>query len=235
MSDADKFKSYNLHGKLDYAFKNEFTLLPVMAIFSFISYVVSFIVCSIFTVAPESQASRRWIYAFLAFAFSCEMLIKYLRQDDLFDFIPFFNNWMVFEQVDALKSLIPSALSSGLLMAQLMHVDGTEVTHEILQCLSESNREIAAHIVSKRNKTEPVALTPAVIKLMQPISMRQPVKQTQSPTEQPPLIPQEGERATPAGPAAAPQVWTMQRVFNYLFYAYVIKQLVSIVRSSFGI
>ena len=232
VTNSDKFKSYNRHGKLDYAFKNEATVLPVMAVFSFISYIVSFIVSTIFTAAPEAQASRRWIYSFLAFAFSCEMLIKYLRQDDLFAFIPYFNKWMIFEQVDALKALIPSALSSGLLLSQLTHVDGSDVTNEILQCLSESNREIAAHIVSKRNGAS-LPLTPAVIKLMQPAAMRQPP--VPAPTggvgqTTPAADPQAAEAAR-----AAPQFWSMQRVFNWLFYAYVIKLVVGALRSSFGI
>jgi curved DNA-binding protein CbpA len=215
LSSANKLSHYNRFGKLDFAYKNEDTLIPVMAVFAVIGYLVNFVVCTVFTAAPEAQASRFWIYSFLLFAMASELFLKFLGQTKLFSFIPRFSDWMVFEQVEAIKTLIPSMLSSGMLLSQLTHVDDSEMYHEILQAVSDSNRDIATHIVNKRNNiTGEIQIVPAVIRLM----------------KGPAKIPQ----ATPV--TTQPQQTgggiSFQRIVNWLFYAYLAKVVVSAIRSS---
>lgn len=241
ITNPGKLSHYNRFGKLDFAYKNEGMILPVMAVFAIIGYLVNFVVCSVFTAAPESQSSRFWIYSFLLFAMGSEMYMKFLGQSNLFGFIPYFSKWMVFEQVEAIKALIPSMLSSGLLLAQLTHVDDSEMTQEIIQAVSNSNREIAAHVVNKRNSLV-TPIVPAVIRLMHgPVK---PVIQSQhvaapsgglgdgaKPVEEN----QESTNTAPSAQVKQQQGFDFQRIFNWLFYAYVIKIVVSSLRSSLGI
>jgi hypothetical protein len=219
ISSANKLSHYNRFGQLDFAYKNESMILPVMAVFAIIGYMINFVVCTIFTASPESQSSRFWIYSYLLFAMASEMYLKFLGQSDLFSFIPYFSTWMIFEQVETLKSLIPSILSSGLLLAQITHVDDTEMTHEIIQAVSDTNRDIVSYVVNKRNAAETGALMPAVIRLMRgPVRIPQataPVDKTTAPGQQSGI--------------------SIQKVANWLFYAYVVKIVVSSLRSSFGI
>ena len=218
ISNPKKLSHYNRFGKVDFAYKNEETLIPVMAVFAVIGYLVNFAMCTIFTAAPEAQASRFWIYSFLLFAMASEVFLKYLGQSRLFSFIPIFSDWMAFEQVEAIKTLIPSILSSGMLLSQLTHVDDSEMLREILQAVSDSNREIAGHILNTRNNiSAPANITPAVIRLMKgPIPSQKPIAQTE---------------ALPSQQAAATGL-NFQKILNWLFYAYLVKVIVSAIRSS---
>jgi hypothetical protein len=234
LTSANKFSHYNRFGKLDFAYKNEASLIPVMAVFAVIGYLANFIVCTIFTAAPESQASRYWIYSYLLFAMAAELYLKFLGQTGIFDFIPYFSNWLVFEQVEAIKTLIPSMLSSGVLLSQLSHVDDSEMYHEILQAVSNSNRDIANHIVGKRLKiAESAPIVPAVIKLMQgPQTLPQPprpapsggVNVSENQTDKAP-----GQK-TVEGSSTSSGI-SFQRILNWLFYAYLIKVVVNSIRS----
>ncbi|TEB20195.1 hypothetical protein C9890_0092 [Perkinsus sp. BL_2016] len=189
-----------------------------MAVFAVIGYLVNFAMCTIFTAAPEAQASRYWIYSFLLFAMASEVFLKYLGQSKLFSFIPVFSDWMVFEQVEAIKTLIPSILSSGMLLSQLTHVDDSDMLREILQAVSDSNREIGEHIVNKRNNiSAPANMTPAVIRLMKgPIAPQKPMPPTEAPPSQ----------------QAATSGFNFQKILNWLFYAYLVKVIVSAIKSS---
>lgn len=230
VTSVNKFHHYNRFGKVDFAYKNEDALIPVMAIFAVIGYLANFVVCTTFTAAPENQASRYWIFSYLLFAMASELFLKFLGQANIFSFIPYFSNWMVFEQVEAIKALIPSILSSGVLLSQLTHVDDSEMYQEVLQSVSDSNREIAAHIASKRNNPEISApLVPAVIKLMrgQPRIATTPQTPPQGGVN---VSDQSAEGAKPPTNPTQSGI-TFQKMMNWLFYAYLIKSVFGFIRS----
>ena len=228
LTSANKFHHYNRFGKVDFSYKNEAALIPVMAVFTVIGYLANFVVCTIFTAAPEAQASRYWIFSYLIFALASELYLKYLGQMGIFNFIPYFSDWMVFEQIEAIKTLIPSILSSGVLLSQLTHVDDSEMYQEVLQSVSDSNREIAAHIANKRANPESTApIVPAVIKLMrgQP-KIAQPPRGGVNVSD--PTSEQSAKNQQPVQPPAG---ITFQRIMNWLFYAYLVKAVVGSIRS----
>lgn len=223
ITDATKLNYYNRFGKLDFQWKNESTVLPIMAAFAFVGYLINFIVCTVFTSSADVKPSRLWICSFIFFAFSCEMYMKYLNTPSLFWFIPWFCDWMVFEQVDALSHLIPSVLSSGVLLSRILHVDETGLINQVLDSVAESNSEISSYILAKRQSTVGAPPVPAVIKLMSP---RRPAPASPPPPPTGGLDqgqPQQAQVKQEGG-------WSFQKIFGWLFYAYVAKVVFNGVR-----
>ena len=224
VSDPRKLDYYNRFGKMDFSIKNESTILPVMAVFALIGYIVNFVVCFVFTSSKESKPSRTWIYSFLVFAFSSEMYLKYLGQPDIFSFVPYLSKWMVFEQVEALKNLIPAILSSGLLLSQLIYMDESDMVNMVFRSLADSNREIAQYVVTKRVSGDAAVIpppTPAVIKLMQPVD----------PVPAPTAAPKAPNGTNPATPPPTTNNGVnFQQILNWLFWAYVAKVVVGALR-----
>jgi len=224
---ADKAKKlvYDRFGRMDISLKKDSSLISIMAVFACIGYLINFVICSVFTASGESSRSRYWVYAYLLFAMSSELFLKYLGQADLFSFVPYLSSRLVFEQVEILKDLIPSVLSSAILLSQITHVDETEMVNGVLVAVSQSNREIVNHVIKKRNNQEESStIQPAVFHLMK---ASQPVPAP--PVEQ--IAPKEDSSGqAPAQPAPRS---LMQTIFNYLFYAYVAKIVVDAIRSMF--
>ena len=219
LTDKRKTDIYKRFGRTDLLVKKDSSLLSILAVFSLIGYLINFVVCTIFTASTETQRSRYWVNAYLLFALSSEMYIKFLGQGELFYFVPYLSRRLIFEQVEILKDIIPSVLSSAILLSQLTHVDELEMVNEVLAAVSQSNKDIANHIVSKRNDAVvDVPLLPAILKLLNPVPMT-PKQETVDPQTSTPT------EAAPKGNSR------MQTVFNYLFYAYIIKLVIDTIRS----
>jgi len=136
-------------------------------------------------------------------------------------------NLLVYEQVEILKELIPSVLSSAILLSQLTFTNDMTMINQVLKATADSNVDIAKFIVNTRIATHggaqcvvPAPL-PVAVKLMQPSTP--PTTQSADPRKStPPSV-------TPAGP---PSYWNMQRIFEILFYGYVLKSIYNIIRQS---
>jgi hypothetical protein len=118
LTDPTKLSYYSRFGDTNYSFKNESVMFPIMAVFSFIGYIVNFMICSVMTASNESKNGRYFIVCFLIFSFSSEMYMKFLGEIYLFTSG---HNLLVYEQIDILKELIPSVLSGALLLSQLIY------------------------------------------------------------------------------------------------------------------
>jgi hypothetical protein len=215
LTDPTKLSYYSRFGDTNYSFKNESVMFPIMAVFSFIGYIVNFMICSVMTASNESKNGRYFIVCFLIFSFSSEMYMKFLGEIYLFTSG---HNLLVYEQIDILKELIPSVLSGALLLSQLIYSNDRKMINQVLKATSESNVEIANFIVNSRKAGNTVAPTPAAIRLMQPGQARS------VPT---PLVPDNNKDA---GISTKP--WNIQRIMQILFWGYVLKMIYNMIRQS---
>jgi len=217
LSDPIKLGYYNRFGDTNFTFKNEAAMFPVMIVFSFIGYIVNYIVCVIMTASNESKGGRYWITCFLIFAFTSEMYLKFLGEEHIFSHVPILGKLLVFEQISILKDLIPSVLSSALLISQLIYSNDTAIVNQVLSSLKHSTVEVANFIVTSRTggATAPV---PAAIRLMQGGA--------------PP--PSTGDSKKPSGETGVQNNggFNFQRLFQWLFWAYVLKIIYNTIRQS---
>ena len=227
LSDKTKREVYNRFGQTDLELnKKDSSLMSILAVFSCIGYLINFVVCSVFTASTESQEGRYWVYSYLLFAMTSELFLKFLGQGDMFNFLPYFSSRLVYEQVEILKDVIPSVLSSAILLTQITHVDDSEMVNNVIRTVSNSNRDIANHIVSKRTGSDPPEIVPAVLRLVEP-------------PPPPPNTLNEDDKKTTDGEASRGQAEAaaapsrMQKIFDWIFYAYIIKTLIDAIRSMF--
>ena len=212
LSDKKKVEQYNIFGDVKYALKNEAVMFPVMAMFSFIGYLVHFIVCTVLTASNESKSGRYWITCFLVFAFTSEMHMTFLNSPDLFSQIPYLGSRLVFEQIQILKDLIPSVLSSGLLLSQMMYSNDCEMINHVLRTVRDSNLEIVKFAQTDRTGPAPV---PAAVKLVTGV----------------PAAPVQAAPEQPKANTNSPGYFSIQKIFQWLFYAYIAKMIYNMIRS----
>ena len=203
ISNPHKLSLYNRFGELSSSnLSNESIVFPVMAIFSFIGYVVHFIVCAGLTSSPETRQSMYWVVSFLLFAFSSEMFLLFLGETELFGkHLP----WLIFEQVEILKGLIPSVLSSGLLLGRILYSNDRDMIDSITVAVHHSNRQLAAHIVHQRAAS--IAEDPSPTAPLIPAVLN--IGKTQTTSNQ--------AKQTVATPPAKPGLF--QRIMGWLFLA----------------
>jgi hypothetical protein len=198
ITNPTKRSFYNRFGKVDLNIRDESTVFPVMAVFSFIGYLVNFVVCMVLTASSENKAGRWWITSFIVFAFTSEIMLRYLNLTEIFSYLPYIGSRLVFQQINILKELIPSVLSSAILLSQLTHQpDEIELVNHILRCVKISNFEIAKFLNDPTKDPNSVPL-PAALKLTQPQKKVQPT-------------------TTPAS------AFPIGRILQFLFWAYVAK------------
>lgn len=216
LSDSGKRSYYSRFGDLDVNFRNEETMFRAMAVFSFLGYLINYVVCMVLTASRESKAGRWWITCFVVFAFTSEMLLKYFGNGDLFAWIPYIGSRLVFEQVQILKELIPSVLSSAILLSQLTYKnDEIDTVNHVLRTVRDSNIEIAKFI-SDPSTVMPV---PAGLKLFIPGATPQAAAATGTTTK------------NPTG-QASPSFFSMARIMQILFWAYFAKMCYNAIRGS---
>lgn len=211
ISNSEKRSYYNRFGDMEVNFRNEETVFRAMAVFSFLSYLINFVVCMVLTASRENKAGRWWITSFIIFAFCSEMLLKYFGQTDLFFWVPYIGTRLVFEQVTILKDLIPSVLSSAIVLSQLTFKhDEIDTVNHVLRTVRDSNLEIAKFI-SDPTTTMPV---PAGLKLvMPPVPAAKPVERV-------------------AQSANSNSWFSMARIMQILFWAYFVKMCYNAIRGS---
>ena len=215
LSDPIKLGYYNRFGDTNFTFKNEAVMFPVMIVFSFIGYIINYIACVVMTASNESKGGRYWITCFLVFAFTSEMYLKFLGEENIFSHVPYIGTLLVFEQIAILKDLIPSVLSSALLISQLIYSNDTAIINEVLVSVKNSTTDIAKFVVgSRQGGTGAPAPVPAAIRLMQG---NQPSEQTTS---------------SPTPAVAKPSGWNIQRLLQFLFWGYVLKIIYNTIRQS---
>lgn len=226
ISNEEKLSVYNRFGDMKLNFSNQAQMYPVMAVFSFLSYVIHFIVCATLTSGPETKASMYWIAGFLLFAFSSEMYLKFLGQEELFGLVPFVGTkWLVFEQVEALKDLVPSVLSSGLLLSRLMYTNDSDMFDSIVGAVHRSNKEVAEAVVKSRTPAGGGGsdLVPAILSLGGKGII----------AKAPPSVGSTGglDSTPPNAVAPVPQGQNLfQRMMSWLFFAYLAKSLYNAIR-----
>ena len=221
LSDPVKLGYYNRFGDTNFTFKNEALMFPVMIVFSFIGYIINYIVCVIMTASNESKGGRYWITCFLIFAFTSEMYLKFLGQEKIFAHVPYVGQLLVYEQISILKELIPSILSSSLLISQLVYSNDKAMVNEVLKSVKFSTSEVANYIVSSRrggvsgSTNSAQAPIPAAIRLMQ--GNPEPARTT-------PESAQKAQQPTTG--------WDFQRLLQWLFWGYVLKIIYNTIRQS---
>jgi hypothetical protein len=194
-------------------------MFPVMIVFSFIGYIINYIVCVIMTASNESKGGRYWISCFLVFAFTSEMYLKFLGEEQIFSHVPYIGGLLVYEQISILKELIPSVLSSGLLISQLIYSNDSAIVNEVLKSVRTSTIEIAKFVVgSRQGGTGVPAPVPAAIRLMQgnPVPEQATAQSTRQPSQ---VVPKQSE-------------WNFQRLLQFLFWGYVLKIIYNTIRQS---
>ena len=219
LSDPIKLGYYNRFGDTNFTFKNEALMFPVMIVFSFIGYIINYIVCVVMTASNESKGGRYWITCFLIFAFTSEMYLKFLGQEKIFAHVPYVGQLLVYEQISILKELIPSVLTSSLLISQLVYSNDTALINEVMKSVKYSTVQVAEYIVASRsgglaNATAPV---PAAIRLMQ---------------GNPPPETTRKEGGKEAAILNKTSGFDFQQILQLLFWGYVLKIIYNTIRQS---
>ena len=223
LSDPVKLGYYKRFGDTNFTFKNEALMFPVMIVFSFIGYIINYMVCVVMTASNESKGGRYWITCFLIFAFTSEMYLKFLGQEKIFNHVPYVGQLLVYEQISILKELIPSVLSSSLLISQLVYSNDTTIINEVLKSVKFSTTDVANYLVaSRRGGVAAGAVTapvPAAIRLMQGHTAPEPARPS----------PDTAGKAQQQQPVAG---FNFQKILQWLFWGYVLKIIYNTIRQS---
>lgn len=139
LTDPEKRSMYGLFG--DWEEKISKDQMPIIACFALVNYVISFIVGCVFTTATEHTAARGWLTWYVVTSGACEFFMRFFNQT-LFSCIPVFCDWLIFEQIAALRALFPCVLSGSMLIASSTYVDGDSQNYLLLRQVVESNLDL---------------------------------------------------------------------------------------------
>ncbi|EER18139.1 DNAJ, putative [Perkinsus marinus ATCC 50983] len=233
------------------------SLYTMMASVSMIKYFIEFILGLLFTATSDLNAARYWITLYLLFTFTCEILMKFIGYGGMFSFVPVLGSFRTFEKVEALKDLFPAILSGSILLSRALYVDRKRGMQYVLAHVVKSNNDMAVYVKARADdplesgkSTVPDAAAKTMMgghnveiaSMLEPADGHQPKntqpfvdhtvvsgKETQPHSEQ-----EQSSEGPQMGIQQAQPPSTFQRILNFIFWLYVVNQVVILVKSLFG-
>ncbi len=154
LTNENKNSNYNKFGDFKEFIKlNEINILTI-SLFSFISIFIELIITYFITILEPTRAARKYIFSFLFFSFSIEILMRFLGEDNLLTFIPIVGRkWTIFEQIELIKDLFPFVLSSSILISSInyRHNSNLDYINDLIEYINSSNFNLIKYLT---NETE---------------------------------------------------------------------------------